>query len=280
MRIHFIVNRRVPPRPSPVLLDVYELLEQAGHEVSQSIPEETLTRPDQMSVEADLYVVKSHTELAFSLAGALNAGGARQLNPYAAWVATQDKIVVSRHLRDAGIPSPRSWITADPVLIEPLAAAGGLIVKPHRGHRGAGVRVVQSPSELASVPLDDPHIVQELVPGPGDDLKVYVIGDAVFAVRKPFSADSFSRPGRPCPVDEEIAELSRRCGRVLGLGLYGLDVIESPEGPIVVDVNTFPGYKGVDAVGPLIARYISDYARGAVVLRPPNASEPEPETTP
>jgi hypothetical protein len=36
-------------------------------------------------------------------------------------------------------------------------------------------------------------------------------------------------------------------------------VIESPEGPIVVDVNYFPGYKGVPAVAPLIADYIEAY---------------------
>lgn len=275
MRLHFIVNRRTPPVPSPVLVEVYALLEAAGHRVSQSIPEEILTRPDRVTVAADLYVVKSHTELAFSLAGVLHAAGARLLNPYASWAATQDKIVAAHYLASAGVPTPKSWVTADTALVAPMAARGRLIVKPHRGHRGAGVRIVHGPSELGSGELAAaPHIVQEHIPGPGRDLKLYVVGDDVFAVGKVFSADSFSRPGAPVPVSDDVATLARRCGRVLGLGIYGLDVIESPEGPVVVDVNTFPGYKGVPGAAPLIARYITSYATGATTLAPPRLREP------
>jgi hypothetical protein len=37
----------------------------------------------------------------------------------------------------------------------------------------------------------------------------------------------------------------------------------------VIDVNYFPGYKGVPDVAPLIANYIDDYAQGRVTLTPP-----------
>lgn len=270
MRIHFVLNRRVPPVPSPVLVEVFAHLRRAGFSVTQAIPEETLTRPDTLGVEADLYVVKSHTELAFSVAGALHAAGARQLNPFPAWVATQDKIVAARHLRAAGVPAPRCWITADAGLLRSLAGVTPLIVKPHRGHRGAGIQLVRDERDLAAIRIGhEPVIVQEHVPGPGEDLKVYVVGDEVYAVRKPFSPTSFTQPGRPCPVDEQLADVARRCGAALGLGLYGLDVIESPDGPVVVDVNTFPGYKGVPEPAPGIAAYVAAYARGEVVLPPP-----------
>ena len=273
MRLHFVVNRRVPPRPSPVLLEVFDLLVRAGHEVIDGIPEETLVRPDVLRPEGDLYVVKSHTELAFSLAGALHAAGARQLNPYPSWAATQDKLVTSRYLRMAGIPAPRSWLTADLSLLAPVVETRPLIVKPHRGHRGAGVQLARTPGELAALHVgDQPVIVQEHVPGPGEDLKVYVVGEEVFAVRKVFSATSFAVAGRPCAVDAELCDIARRCGRALGLGLYGLDVIESPDGPVVVDVNTFPGYKGVPRPAPLIADYITAFARGEVTLPAPGAA--------
>jgi hypothetical protein len=51
--------------------------------------------------------------------------------------------------------------------------------------------------------------------------------------------------------------------------LYGLDVIESVDGPLVVDLNYFPGYKGVPNVAPLIAQYIEDYARERFTLKLP-----------
>jgi ribosomal protein S6--L-glutamate ligase len=112
-------------------------------------------------------------------------------------------------------------------------------------------------------PPTGPVLVQEHVRGCGEDLKVYVAGEEVFAVRKPFSADSFTRPGRPVPVTPEVREMALRCGAACGLGLYGLDVIESPDGPVVVDLNYFPGYKGVPGVAALLADYIDEFACGA-----------------
>jgi hypothetical protein len=52
-----------------------------------------------------------------------------------------------------------------------------------------------------------------------------------------------------------------------------LDVIESPQGPYVVDVNYFPGYKGVPNAAAMIADYIDGYAQGRLTLRSPGAAQ-------
>ena len=263
MRLYFILVRRVPPVPSPVLLEVFDLLEQRGFEVHSGIPEEMLLEPDRLDVEHDLYLLKSHTELSLSVAGVLDARGACLLNPYRSCIATQNKIVAARRLRAAGVPIPRCWVTGDLASLESVVAERPLIVKPYMGHRGAGIHVVRNRDELAGVPAPAvPVLIQEHVEGSGEDLKVYVVGDEVFAVRKPFSADSFARPGRPCALEPEVRDVALRCGQALGLGLYGIDLIESADGPVVVDLNYFPGYKGVPGAAPLIADYIEDYARG------------------
>jgi ribosomal protein S6--L-glutamate ligase len=273
MKLYFMVVRRVPPVPSPVLLEAYEILRGRGYEVAESIAEEALVRPDTLEVAADLYLLKSHTELSLSLAGALATQGARLLNPYASCALTQNKIIVSRLLRAAGVPAPRSWVTGDLGLARQLLEETPLIVKPYMGHRGAGINLVRDPGELDRVPPpQDPVIIQEYIPGKGEDLKIYVVGDQVFGVQKPFSETSFAVPGRPVPVSEEVRRIALRCGEVCGLGLYGLDIIESPRGPFVVDVNYFPGYKGVPDVAPLIADYIDGYARGRVTLKSPGGA--------
>jgi ribosomal protein S6--L-glutamate ligase len=275
VKLYFILVRRVPPVPSPVLLDVFALLEQRGFQVDSGIPEELVARPDRLRVEHDLYLLKSHTELALSLAGVLDTLGARLLNPYASCITTQDKIVASRRLRAAGVPVPRSWVTGDLSLLAPLAEEMPLIVKPHRGHRGAGISIVRSPSDLEAVELEDaPVLIQEYVQGSGEDVKVYVAGDEVFAVRKEFSPTSFTRPGRSCAVSPEVREIALACGRVLGLGLYGLDVLETESGPVVVDVNYFPGYKGIPGVAAVIADYIEEYAFGRQRLELPPLEVP------
>jgi len=278
MKLSFMVVRRVPPVPSPILVEAYDLLRKRGYEIVESIAEEILTACDALEVDADLYILKSHTELSLSLAGGFYTRGARLLNPYPSCAMTQNKIIVSRLLREAGVPAPRSWVTGDFSLLRELSATSSLIIKPYMGHRGAGILKVDSPEELDKHTAPDfPVIVQEFKPGSGEDLKGYVVGDQVFGVQKPFSETSFSVPGRPVPISDEVRAISRRVGEVCGLGLYGLDIIESPDGPYVVDVNYFPGYKGVPDAAGMIADYIDQYAQGKIELKSPGAQASKAE---
>ncbi len=257
VRIAFLLTRRVPDVPSPVVQSARAALVARGHCVTGWIPEDVLRRADEFRPEADLYVLKSHTELALSLAGLLHDQGLPICNPYPSCLRAQDKITAAQRLRSAGVATPATWITGDLTLATDLLAAGPLIVKPHRGHRGANVQLIRTPEQLAALPVPQtPVVVQRYVPGPGEDLKVYVAGDHVWAVRKPFSADSFTRPGEPVRVTSTVHDLAQRVRAAFGLDLFGVDVIESPDGPVVVDVNYFPGYKGCGDVGEQVADVI------------------------
>lgn len=262
MKIAFILTRRVPDVPSPTVVAAQDILVAAGHEVTGWIPEDRLLRTDTPADDADLYVLKSHTELALSYAGALHAQGSAVFNEYAACLVAQDKVSASRRMRMLGVPTPDTWLVGQPMAAAHLLAGGPLIIKPHRGHRGAGVFMVTDVDELAAVPHGDvPLIAQRHVPGPGHDLKVYVAGSQVWAVRKTFDEESFTRPGRPVPVSDAVRDIAQTVRRGFGLELFGVDVIESPTGPQVVDVNYFPGYKG--CVDPTPALAIAD----AIALR-------------
>jgi ribosomal protein S6--L-glutamate ligase len=281
MRLYLLLVRRVPPVPSPLLVDVAARLRARGFTVDSGTPEEMLIDADRLTPRHDLYLLKSHTELALSLAGSLAAQGARFLNPYPSCAAAQDKVLATRRLRSAGLPVPRTYVTGQVGLLRALLEErGALLIKPLRGHRGAGVYVLRRPADLAALPpLDRPVVAQDLVPGPGEDLKVYVVGERTWAVRKPFSSSSFTVPGRPVPVSPEIEAIARRAGDACGLGLFGLDLIESTDGPVIVDLNYFPGYKGCAGVAGPMAAYIADYATGRCDLAlPPLArlSDPTP----
>ncbi|MFX0538781.1 ATP-grasp domain-containing protein [Ornithinimicrobium sp. Y1847] len=253
MKIVFLLTRRVPDRPSPILLEVADRLRAAGHDVEGWIPEDRILCAHDLGDLADLYVLKSHTEHALSYACALAAAGARVLNDLPACLAAQDKVTAAGRMRSAGVPTPDTWLVHNPSSAVHLVDSGPLIVKPNRGHRGAGVHLVSTPQELATVPqAGGPLIVQRHVPGPGEDLKVYVAGDQVWAVRKSFDELSFTRPGRPVAASPEVRELAGRVRTAFGLELFGVDVIESPDGPAVVDVNYFPGYKGCPDPAPAI----------------------------
>lgn len=261
MRIAFIMTRRVPDVPSPVVLAAQRLLRDAGHTVTGWIPEDRLLRADTVADDADLYVLKSHTELALSYASALHAQGTPIFNEYGACLLAQDKVSASRRMRQAGVPTPDTWLIGHPTQAKGLLADGPLIIKPHRGHRGMGVHKVTTQDELSMVPASPvPLIAQRYVPGPGEDLKVYVAGPHVWAVRKEFDDTSFTRPGRPVEVSDEVRDIALRVRDAFGLELFGCDVIESPKGPKVVDVNYFPGYKGCQDPATRIAESIEQFA--------------------
>jgi ribosomal protein S6--L-glutamate ligase len=266
MKFHFLLARRTPDVPSQIILDVSRILNERGHRVSSSIPEEELCGLHNLRLDHDLYLLKSYTEFSLSLAGALSKQGANLINPYDGCAAARNKIVCYQMLKQACVPVPNAWITAELGSLAPRLRQHALILKPVMGWRGEGIRVVRDERELAALPqFSGPVLIQEYIENPGEDLRLYVAGEEVFGIRKRFSHTSFAVDGEPVPVSREMRSIARLCGRIFGLQLYGIDVIEGPDGPRVVDVNYFPGYKGVRNAAYAVAEHIEHYAAS---LRP------------
>lgn len=258
MKMYFMLAfTRSTLNPNPVLVELFETLREQGHDVELGVADELVMDPAQFTPRHDLYILKSHTALWLSLAGILHCQGARIINAYPSCLAAHDKIAAQRRLEAAGIPVPRSWVTGDLKLLHPLSEECALIVKPYIGGRGVGVVLAKNPRELAAVPTpQQPMLIQEYVPG--DELKIAVIGDRVIGTRK---LETPSGPGREvCTVSDEIQAIALKCGTVFGLELYGLDVIEGPNGSVVIDLNYFPSYKGVPDAARLLAEHIVDHA--------------------
>jgi ribosomal protein S6--L-glutamate ligase len=263
MRIHFMLAyARNLEAPNPVLQQVFHLLHQGGCEVDIGIAGEVVWSPSEPRVAADLYVLKSHTQLWLSLAEILYHRGARILNPYPSCRAAQNKLVNAWLLSAAGIPIPRTWIPGDLALLRSLVAERPLIIKPYLGRRNEGIVVVQSPAELDRLaPPSAPVLVQEYLRDHRVEIKVAVIGAQVFAVRKVAREDGKIERA-PYLMTEEIRSVALACGRVFGFGLYGMDMLLGDAGPVVIDLDYFPSYGGIEGAAPLIAEYILSYARG------------------
>ena len=262
MKFLFLLARRTPPVPSQIIIDVGRILATRGHQVNSVITEENLCSLHDLRLKHDLYLLKSYTELSLSFAGALSVQGAPLINPYAGCAAARNKIVCNEVLKQAGVPVPRSWITADLTLLRELIQQHPLILKPYMGWRGEGVRVVRNENELAQVsPGQSPLLIQEYIENSGEDLRLYVAGDEVFGIRKRFSSTSFAADGEPVVVSSQLRDLALRCGRAYNLRLYGIDIIEGADGPRVVDVNYFPGYKGIRDARFVVADFIEQFAR-------------------
>jgi ribosomal protein S6--L-glutamate ligase len=270
MRIGMLMTRHPRSRVSPIMPEVIELLTEWGADVDAIYPEEVVTRLSQVQVEHDLYILKSGSELALSLAGALDAAGATILNPYRVAVACRDKVVATRLLQSAGVPTPETYVAADVGELSPLLDEGPLVAKPSRGTNGVGVHVVWDADQLDDLaPYGTVIFAQRYHRPEGRDRKIYVIGGQVFGVKRIWPARTYEEKlGEPFAITDELREIALASGRAFGIEMYGLDIIVSDHKPYVVDISSFPGFKGVPDAALRLADYIYSVAERALAGQP------------
>lgn len=252
------------PAGSPRARLVRDLVDRLAHHRVTAVVEDPDQHAHDLSAPtplADLYVLKSGTPTALSLAGALDAVGARIVNPYPVAAACRDKIVQTRALAAAGVPVPQSWLVTDPIQVAPHLLDGPLIVKDPRGSRGRGLHVLHERAGLADLD-QEPWLVMRYHPPEGPDLKLYRIGEEIFCVERPFPARTLrEKRGRLLPVTAELEAIVRRCGDAFGIDVYGVDVVRHQGRLWVVDMSAFPGFKGVPEAGRRIADVVVDRLR-------------------
>jgi ribosomal protein S6--L-glutamate ligase len=274
LRIGFLVPRTSLHSRSYMAL-VMRALVGASVDVDLVYPVDRAVDLSDVRVDHDLYVLRKTSGLALSLAGGLHAAGAAIVNPYPVTEALRDKIIAFRILNAAGIPTPATHVASRAAELAPLLDAGPLVLKPHQGGGGYGVRIVRNAAELAEVPYNrhEPLFAQRYHPPEGRDRKIYVIGDQMFGVKKIFprrtEEEKLGEPFTPAP---ELRDIALRCGRAFGIDLYGVDIIESGGKPYVIDMCSIPGFKGVPDAPQRLARYLRAAAERAARGEPPYAA--------
>ncbi|MFF3074973.1 RimK family alpha-L-glutamate ligase [Kitasatospora sp. NPDC057936] len=124
------------------------------------------------------------------------------------------------------------------------------VVKSRHSRRGDLVARVDDAArlrELAERWPDEAVVTQPFLDGTGWDQKLWVVDGRVFAARRrselaPPAADA--RPAAEWEPPADRAALALRVGEAFGLDVYGVDLLDGPAEPVVVDVNAFPGIRG------------------------------------
>jgi ribosomal protein S6--L-glutamate ligase len=242
---------------NPNILEMTHLLARRGVKLNLIHPEKQLIDMNMVTVENDLYLLKSGSDAAMSLAGALHAIGAATLNPYPAVALLRNKFIVMRVLQQAGIPTPQTFMANEIEHLIPLLDSGPLILKPYRGSRGAGIHIVSSPGELSGLAVEGPILAQRYMKPEGLDYKIFSIGSRLFGVRRVWPLQTYEdKIGESFILSPELEEIALRCGRAFGIDLFGMDIVYSNGAPYVVDVNKFGSFMGVPNAPCLLAEYI------------------------
>lgn len=240
-----------PPTPASVLPEMCARLEARGVEVTVTVVPAGTGLPDAVWA-ADLRVLKDLSPAA--LASLAAHPGAPCCNDPAAVLRAEDKARAMAVLADAGIPVPATWSSGDWADVRRRAGRRPAVVKPRSGAQGRGVLLLDREPPPAP-PVPGPWLVQERIPGDGRDRKLYVAGDHVDAVLRDWPAPA-DRAGSPFAPDPVLRRLASAAATALNLEICGVDVVVSPAGPVVVDVNPFPGFKGVRGAADRLAGHL------------------------
>jgi ribosomal protein S6--L-glutamate ligase len=202
---------------------------------------------------------------------------------------SRDKLRSLQLLARVNIDIPKTVMARHPSQVHrALEIVGGppAILKLVRGTQGVGVMLAETEQVAQQVletfwSLGMNILIQEFIEeSEGRDIRALVVGKRVLtAMRRQARIGEFrsnvhrGATGTAIDLPEPYARAALRATRAMRLQVAGVDMLESRRGPKVMEVNSSPGFEGLEACsGVDIARAIVEYAV-AFARRHPRRSE-------
>lgn len=193
-----------------------------------------------------------------------------------ALVRSRDKLRSLQILSRAGLGLPKTVFTNYSRNVKDIIKSVGgtpLVIKVLEGTQGLGVVLAETDNAAESVieafnGLKARVIVQEYIKeSKGADIRAFVVDGVVVGAMKRQGKKGEFRSNLHRGGTAEIIELTEdeenaalKAARVMGLGVAGVDMLQSNHGPLILEVNSSPGLEGIEgATGKDIARNIIRY---------------------
>lgn len=176
---------------------------------------------------------------------------------------SRDKLRATQLLARRGIGLPVTGFAYSPDDIDDLIKMVGgppLVVKLLEGTQGVGVVLAETYQAAESViqafmGMEAEIMVQEFIKEAGGaDIRCLVIGGKVVAAMKRQGADGEFRSNlhrggtaQVIRITPEERSTAVRAAKVMGLNVAGVDMLRSNHGPVVMEVNSSPGLRGIEA---------------------------------
>lgn len=193
-----------------------------------------------------------------------------------ALVRSRDKLRSLQILSRAGLGLPKTIFTNYSKNVENIVEqAGGapVIIKLLEGTQGIGVILAETKKAAESVieafnNLQARVIVQEFIKEAGGaDIRAFIIDGQVVGAMKRQGKEGEFRSNLHRGGSAEVIELTDeeetaalKAAKAMGLGIAGVDMLQSSRGPLILEVNSSPGLEGIEAAtGKDIATKIIKY---------------------
>lgn len=229
------------------------------------------TAPPEVDVVLDRCLSQTR---ALALLRIFEAAGLATVNPATVVATCGDKLATAAALSAAGVPQPRSGVAFTPEGARDLADRLGwpVVCKPLTGSWGRMVSRLGDADALEAViehkrvlggPEHKVIYLQEYVEKPGRDLRAFVIGGRCVAAIERRSEHWITNTARGAeavdrPVDGALRRVAERAAEAVGGGALAIDLMESPRGLLVGEVNHTMEFRnsvhttGVDLPGLLV----------------------------
>ena len=180
-----------------------------------------------------------------------------------ALVKSRDKLRSLQLLSRAGLGMPKtifSNYTKDTETVVKMLGSTPIILKLLEGTQGLGVIMAETKKAAESVleafnGLEARVVLQEFIQeAKGADIRAFVVDGKVVGAMKRQAKEGEFRSNLHRGGVAELIELSDeeedaaiKSARVMGLGIAGVDMLQSERGALILEVNSSPGLEGIEA---------------------------------
>ncbi len=201
--------------------------------------------------------------------------------------AARHKFHSLRILAQHGLPVPPSLTVGSAAFLENAVAEMGnypFILKPFHGTHGRGIMLLDTPTSLTSAvdalcDLHEDYVIQPFIAEAGGvDIRVLVVGgEAIAAMKRSASAGEFranvhrGASGEAVSLPDEYTDVAVKATEALVLEIAGVDLLQTNEGPVVLEVNPSPGFEELESVtgvniADVIIEFVTAFAQNGSFL--------------
>lgn len=192
-----------------------------------------------------------------------------------AFTIVHNKLLTHLILQQHNITMPKTYVSSTTESAKDVLKKVNypIVMKFPEGTQGKGVMFADTISSASSMldalgALRQPFIIQEYVETGGSDIRALVVGDKVIASMRRKAQKDENRANIHAGGSGEYVELDRVARRLavdtakaLKADICGVDILEGPLGPVVIEANVSPGLQGLSSVSKIdiadeIARFL------------------------
>lgn len=216
------------------------------------------------------------------LARVFEAYGVKVINGSNVIETCGDKLATNAVLARDKVAAPRTGVAFTSDAAVKLAESFGypVVLKPVTGSWGRMVSKISDRDALEAIiehkevlggPQHKVFYIQAFVNKPGRDIRAFVVGDEVIAAIYRSSEHWITNTARGasasnCPLYKDLNEISLKAAKAVGGGIVAVDLVESNEGLLVIEVNhTMEFRNSVTTTGVNIPARVVQYAASLVV---------------